>query len=129
MVTVGIRASTAGVRNRPLPYLPRLPKATATPRWPRELVNCPGTSRPTLLINRRGEPMTDAELLAGAHCWRATPWNYSALAGLLLKPDSTGTLLFGHGQTIYAVILCAWEIPTPGVLRLTYHDSPPHQFF
>jgi hypothetical protein len=73
--------------------------------------------------------MTDAELIAGAHSWRATPWNYSALAGLLLKSDGSGMLLFGHGQTIYAVILCAWEIPTPGILRLTYHDSPPHQFF
>ena len=43
--------------------------------------------------------------------------------------DASGTLTYGYGQTIYAIIKCRWVAPRAGVLNLTYLESPPHQFF
>jgi len=37
-----------------------------------------------------------------------------------LNADGSGELIYGYGQTIYAVIPCAWEVPAAGRLRLTY---------
>jgi hypothetical protein len=75
------------------------------------------------------DPLTDARVLTSSHVWRATPWDYSSLRSVRLRPDGSGELLYGYGQTIYALIQCRWELPTPGVLRLTYLESPPRQRF
>ncbi len=67
----------------------------------------------------------DTDLLpAGRGIWLATPWNYSSLRSLWLRPDGNGQLIYGYGQTFYAHILCRWQIPASGVLRLHYLESP-----
>ena len=72
----------------------------------------------------------DARLLIGDRgIWSATPWNYSSLRCLEFREDGSGKLIYGYGQTIYAVIQCRWEIPSPGSLSLTYLDSRAYQFF
>jgi hypothetical protein len=72
---------------------------------------------------------TDVEILSSSHSWRATPWNYSSLRSLMLRTEGNSQLIYGYGQTIYALILCQWEVPEAGSLRLTYLQSPPYQFF
>jgi hypothetical protein len=67
-----------------------------------------------------GTAAEDRQVLASAGTWRATPGDYSSLRSLWLKPDGTGELIYGYGQTIYAVIPCGWEVPAAGRLRLTY---------
>src|SRR5262249_2435439 len=67
----------------------------------------------------------DAEVIrGGGGVWSATPWNYSSARFLMLQADGTGRLIYGYGQTIYAIILCCWEVPSAGSLRLTYLESP-----
>ena len=73
--------------------------------------------------------MADASLestiLAGGHgVWAATPETYASCRFMRLGGDGGGDLIYGYGQTIYATILCRWEVPAAGVLRLTYLDSP-----
>ena len=62
----------------------------------------------------------DRQTLTGARSWRATPGNYSSLRFLCFNGDGSGELTYAYGQTIYAVVPCAWEVPTAGRLRLTY---------
>ena len=70
--------------------------------------------------------MNDAEVIRGGRgVWSATPWNYSSARFMMLQADGTGRLIYGYGQTIYAIILCRWEAPSPGLLQLTYLESPP----
>jgi hypothetical protein len=67
----------------------------------------------------------DAEVIRGGRgVWAATPWNYSSARFMMLQADGTGRLIYGYGQTIYAHILCRWEVPSTGTLRLTYLESP-----
>jgi hypothetical protein len=67
----------------------------------------------------------DAETIRGGRgVWAATPWNYSSARFMMLNADSTGRLIYCYGQTIYAIILCRWEVPSVGLLRLTYLESP-----
>jgi type II secretion system (T2SS) protein E len=47
----------------------------------------------------------------------------------MFSADMSGRLTYGYGQTIYAIILCRWDLPTAGLLRLTYLESPPYQHF
>lgn len=61
--------------------------------------------------------------------WKATPSNYSSLRVLRFLEDGSGTLTYGYGQTIYAIIKCLWAAPRAGILDLTYLESPPYQFF
>ena len=62
----------------------------------------------------------DRRTLAAARLWRATPGNYSSCRFLQFRPDGSGQLVYGYGQTIYAVVPCAWEVSAAGRLRLTY---------
>jgi hypothetical protein len=62
----------------------------------------------------------DRQTLASASSWRATPGNYSSLRFLCFNTDGSGELTYAYGQTIYAVIPCAWDVPAAGRLRLTY---------
>ncbi len=62
----------------------------------------------------------DHRTLALARSWRATPGNYSSMRFFLLNADGSGELTYAYGQTIYAVIPCAWGVPAAGRLRLTY---------
>ena len=72
----------------------------------------------------------DASILIGGRgAWSATPWNYSSLRVLEFREDGSGRLTYGYGQTIYAIIQCRWEVPSPGLLRLTYLESPAYQRF
>ncbi|WP_020467832.1 hypothetical protein [Zavarzinella formosa] len=64
--------------------------------------------------------VTESETLAVATSWRATPDNYSSLRFLRFNADGSGELTYAYGQTIYAVVPCAWAVPAPGRLRLTY---------
>jgi hypothetical protein len=61
--------------------------------------------------------------------WKATPWIYSSLRVLSFRPDQLGTLTYGYGQTIYAIIECRWRIPDVGLIELNYLESPPRQAF
>jgi hypothetical protein len=70
---------------------------------------------------------SDARTLVGGRgIWSSTPWNYSSLRYLQFNENGSGTLTYGYGQTIYAVIQCRWEILPPGRLSLTYLESPGH---
>jgi hypothetical protein len=71
----------------------------------------------------------DLQLLTSSYSWRATPWDYSSLRFLRFQPDATAELVYGYGQTIYAIILCQFAVSTIGVLRLTYLESPAKQYF
>jgi len=71
----------------------------------------------------------DRQILGSSPTWRATPGQYASLRSLRLRGDGTGDLIYGYGQTIYAVIQCRWEIPSAGRLRLTYLESPAFQLF
>jgi hypothetical protein len=67
----------------------------------------------------------DAAVIGGGRgVWAATPWNYSSCRFMMLSPDGAGRLIYGYGQTTYAHILCRWEVPAAGSLRLTYLESP-----
>src|SRR5690349_88808 len=68
-------------------------------------------------------------LTADRGVWSATPWNYSSLRFLTFKSDGSGELMYGYGQSFYAVIQCRWEIVKPDCLLLTYLPSPPIQRF
>lgn len=74
------------------------------------------------------EVAPDAVVLT-ASGWEATPSNYSSLRTLRFLEDSSGTLVYGYGQTIYAIIRCLWALPIAGVLDLTYLESPPVQLY
>jgi hypothetical protein len=68
-------------------------------------------------------------LTTGRGYWSATPWNYSSMRSLRFQVDGSGELVYGYGQTIYAVIQCCWEVSGPGKLELTYQPSPAlHRF-
>jgi hypothetical protein len=69
--------------------------------------------------------MSDVEVIRGGRgVWAATPWNYSSARFMMLQADGTGRLIYGFGQTTYAHILCRWEVPSAGLLRLAYLESP-----
>lgn len=68
-------------------------------------------------------------LTTGQGYWSATPWNYSSMRSLRFQTDGSGELVYGYGQTIYAVIRCRWEVSRLGKLELTYQPSPPVQRF
>jgi hypothetical protein len=67
----------------------------------------------------------DRRVLASARSWRATPDNYSSLRFLSFDADGSGELTYGYGQTIFAIVPCAWDLPSAGRLRLTY-AAPTH---
>ena len=67
-----------------------------------------------------GDVTETRHLLAAASSWRATPDNYSSLRFLRFAEDGSAELTYAYGQTIYAVVLCRWELPTASQLRLTY---------
>jgi hypothetical protein len=71
----------------------------------------------------------DRQILAASKVWSSTPDNYSSLRSLWLEEDGSGKLIYGYGQTIYALIECRWEVASPGRLRLTYLESPKYQHF
>ncbi|OWK45716.1 hypothetical protein [Fimbriiglobus ruber] len=69
--------------------------------------------------------MSDAEVIHGGRgVWAATPWSYSSTRFLILHANGSGRLVYAYGQTIYANILCRWEVPSAGVLRLDYLETP-----
>src|SRR2546423_859369 len=57
--------------------------------------------------------MTDAELIAGSHSWRAPPWDYTPLARLLLPADSSGRIPVGQRAAIFCPNPCPRETPPP----------------
>jgi hypothetical protein len=61
--------------------------------------------------------------------WSATPWDYSSLRGVRFRPDKNAELIYGYGQTIYALIKARFEIKADSKLRLVYLESPPFGFF
>lgn len=75
-----------------------------------------------------GDTAAEVSVLT-ASAWRATPSDYSSMRVLRFHEDGSGTLTYGYGQTIYAIIECRWAVPRPGVLHLTFSESPPYQRF
>lgn len=75
-----------------------------------------------------GDAAIEAAVLT-ASAWKATPSDYSSLRVLRFEEDGSGTLTYGYGQSIYAIIKCRWSVPRAGVLELTYLESPPYQHF
>lgn len=73
--------------------------------------------------------MSDLQTLCTSRAWRGTPWDYNSLFSLRFLPEGFGEAVYGYGQTIYAIIKFRYDIPAPGVLRLTYSESPPYQAF
>jgi len=69
------------------------------------------------------------EVLSGTHGWVADPWDYNSLRFLQFQAGGEGLLLYGYGQSIYAKIVCGWEVTTAGLLALSYRKSPPYQRF
>ncbi len=51
------------------------------------------------------ELAADVAVLSGSN-WRATPSDYSSMRFLNFSEDGSGTLTYGYGQTIYAIIKC-----------------------
>ena len=49
-------------------------------------------------------------LVGSAASGAATPWNYSSLRFFRLTETGAGDLIYGYRQTIYAHILCRWEV-------------------
>jgi len=66
-----------------------------------------------------GDAAADASVLSSARAWSATPSDYSSLRFLRFGPDGRAELIYGYGQTIYAVCACRWSVPAASVLRLT----------
>lgn len=52
--------------------------------------------------------------------WKATPWEYNSARFLRLEADGKGTLVYAYGQTVYSDLDLLWELPTLGILRLTF---------
>ena len=77
--------------------------------------------------------MTDAtahrQILTKAHSWSAVPDAYHCLIFLRFTDGGTGVFTYGHGQMIYAVINCHWQIQRAGLLTVEYLESPPYQLF
>ncbi len=71
---------------------------------------------------------SDIAVLTGSG-WAATPEDYSSMRTLHFTEDGLGTLTYGYGQTIYAIIKCRWSVPRAGVLELDYLESPAYQRF
>lgn len=42
----------------------------------------------------------------------------------MLRPDGTGEMISGYGQTIHAHILCRWALLPANRLAVTYLESP-----
>jgi hypothetical protein len=72
------------------------------------------------------ESASEARILSASGSWRATPWNDSSLRYLCFLEDGAGEVIYGYGQTIYAVIKCHWAVTRPGMLHLSYLESPPY---
>jgi hypothetical protein len=89
----------------------------------------PPTVRPIdeTIIDENMAP--DARVLVVSGSWIATPWDYSSLRYLRFSADMSGMVTYGYGQTIYAKIMCRWDLPAAGLLRLTYLESAPYQHF
>jgi hypothetical protein len=66
-------------------------------------------------------------VLTGSPSWSATPDNYSSLRPVYLETDGTARLIYGYGQTIYAVIDARFEVTAPGVMRFDYFETPQMQ--
>jgi hypothetical protein len=66
---------------------------------------------------------TDRDVLTASR-WIATPADYASSRWLRFGADGTGEAVFGYGQTIYAKVLLAFEVPTAGTLAVTYLPSP-----
>jgi hypothetical protein len=84
------------------------------------------------VVSRKKKLMSDtaAEVsVLTASGWKATPSAYSSLRVLRFHEDGSGTLTYGYGQTIYAIIKCRWAVARPGILHLSYSESPPYQRF
>jgi hypothetical protein len=69
------------------------------------------------------------EVLTGCGAWAATPGVYSSLRSLRFAPDGTGRVLYGYGQTIYALIECRFAVTEPDQVEWVYLESPPYQSF
>ena len=69
------------------------------------------------------------EILTGCGAWAATPGDYSSMRALRFAPDGTGQVLYGYGQTIYAVIACRFAVIEPDRVEWEYLESPPYQWF
>jgi hypothetical protein len=62
-------------------------------------------------------------VLNGSPSWSAAPDNYSSLQPIYLEADGTARLIYGYGQTIYAVIDARFEVTAPGVMRFDYFET------
>lgn len=76
---------------------------------------------------RLRDPGLDAQVLASGN-WVASPWDFNSRRYLVLSKDGTGKLVYGYGQTIHVKIMCCWEVPIAGRLRLTYLESPGEKY-
>ncbi len=75
-----------------------------------------------------GDAASDIAVLTGSS-WTATPEDYSSMRSLEFSEDGSGTLTYGYGQTIYAIIKCRWRVARACVLELEYLESPRYQRF
>lgn len=69
------------------------------------------------------------DILVGSRAWSATPGDYSSMVYLQFAGDGTGRLVYGYGQTIYAMLNIRFELPEDGQLRVHYLDAPKFQLF
>ncbi len=77
----------------------------------------------------QGNPSTLFAVLTGCGGWPATPDNYSSLRSVRFSKDGTGQVVYGYGQTIYAIIAFRFTVTEPDRLELEYLESPAYQRF
>jgi hypothetical protein len=72
---------------------------------------------------------TAFDILTGCGGWSATPGNYSSLRSVQFAPDGSGQVVYGYGQTIYAVVAFRFRVVKPDRLEFEYLESPGVQRF
>ena len=68
--------------------------------------------------------MLDFDILTTTRSWVATPWDYNSCVALRFREDSSGDMMFGYGQTVFAKINFRFSLNTSNDLTFVYQDSP-----
>jgi hypothetical protein len=72
--------------------------------------------------------MLDFDLLTTTRSWVSIPWNYNSCIALRFRADGSGDMVFGYGQTIFAMINFTFSMNTLNELTLIYQYSPGDRF-